>query len=70
MRRGTAWICALWLAALTGCPETYRRGGRVDRAALKDAKEKIPDRTCDDDTYELYCADDEESEECLKHCGG
>jgi hypothetical protein len=42
----------------------------VDRAALKDAKEKIPDRTCDDDTYELYCADDEESEECLKHCGG
>jgi hypothetical protein len=70
MRWEAALSCVLWLVALTGCPETYRRGGRVDRAADKDAKDQIPDRICDEDTYELYCAGKEESAECLKHCGG
>jgi hypothetical protein len=70
MRWGAACGCALWLATLTGCPETYRRGGRADRAALKDAKDQIPERICSEDVYELYCADDEESEDCLRHCGG
>jgi hypothetical protein len=59
----------LWLVALLGCAETYRRGGRADRAAHKDVVDRIPIRVCSDDDYELYCADDEESEECLRNCG-
>lgn len=69
MRWWTAGCCALALLALTGCPETYRRGGRADRAIRKDMKELVEPNECTKAEHDLYCADDEESEECLEHCG-
>jgi hypothetical protein len=69
MRWRVAGCCALALLALTGCFETYRRGGRADRAAHKDAKGLIPERFCSNDDYELFCEGKEESQECLDACG-
>jgi hypothetical protein len=66
------WItgcCALSLMVLTGCPETYRRGGRADRAAHKDMKEAMESDGCSRDEYDLYCEGREESEKCLEKCG-
>jgi hypothetical protein len=59
----------LWLVALVGCAETYRRGGRADRAAHKDTQERLDPSECTQKIYDEFCRDDEESEECLKYCG-
>lgn len=69
MRWRTAGCCVLSLLALTGCPETHRRGGRADRAAHKDLKEGLEPSACTEDVYENFCLEDEESEECLQYCG-
>jgi hypothetical protein len=67
MRLQTAWLSALSLVALTGCPEMHRRGGWADRAADKDAKARLEQR-CTKAQIKKYC-EDVESEECQDQCG-
>ncbi|HZH15138.1 MAG TPA: hypothetical protein VE057_12360 [Archangium sp.] len=44
----------------TGCPHTYRKGGKLDRAMQKDTKEKFKQRDEEFRSLELE-EDDEES---------
>ncbi len=69
MRWRSACICVLSLVALVGCAETYRRGGRADRAAHKDTQERLEPGECTEELYKRYCVPDEESAACLKYCG-
>ncbi len=66
----TTVVCALGLVTMTGCPETHRRGGRLDRAAHKDARQGIDEKEgCTETVYNALCLGDEDSEECLEACG-
>lgn len=69
MQWRTFAVCALWLLAIPGCAETYRRGGRADRAAHKDAKELLEQDECSLDDYEKYCRGNEDSALCIEKCG-
>jgi hypothetical protein len=44
------WRKAIMLAVLgglgTGCPEEWRKGGIMDRAAAKDTRENMPESEC------------------------
>lgn len=69
MRCPATWVCTLSLAVL-GCPEVHRPGGLADRAAHKDALERIPER-CNSDEHEKYCGGGRErSAKCIEECGG
>ena len=68
MRWRAAVLCALSLVVMTACPETYRRGGRADRAAHKDATEFLQQQ-CSQVDYDEFCKGQEESQECLDQCG-
>ncbi|RKH94675.1 hypothetical protein [Corallococcus sp. AB038B] len=71
---GRAHAVGLWLCVLGGlaaCPEVHRPGGKLDRAAHKDAMERIHDKRCDANDLKLLCPrDTEPSEECIELCGG
>ena len=71
---GRAHAVGLWLCVLGGlaaCPEVHRPGGKLDRAAHKDALERIHEAGCDAKVYEDLCPDDvEPTEECIARCGG
>ncbi|NNB86523.1 hypothetical protein [Corallococcus exiguus] len=71
---GRAHAVGLWLCVLGGlaaCPEVHRPGGKLDRAAHKDALEQIPDSSCASRDYQRLCPrDTEPSEECIELCGG
>lgn len=68
MRWRTCWLGVLSLVAMTGCPEEYGIGGRVDQAVRKDMLEGIP-KQCTDDDLEKYCGPGKPVEECQKQCG-
>ena len=69
MRWPSTWVCTLSLTIL-GCPEVHRPGGLADKAAHKDALESIPERCTPSQREELCGNGREDSEECLKGCGG
>lgn len=70
MRWMTAGLC---LITMTGCPETHRRGGQLDRAMRKDLRQKLQpsqQEGCSEEVWNQLCDDDrDESEECIKACG-
>lgn len=69
MRWMTAGLCALCLIGMTGCPETYRKGGRADRAMLQDMKEQLVPHTCEARVWREICRDgDNLDETCLREC--
>ena len=69
MRWMTAGLCALCLVGMTGCPETYRKGGRLDRAMRKDIEEQLVQHTCDDRVWELICESGRKLDErCIEEC--
>jgi hypothetical protein len=64
--------CALWLAGLTGCPHSFGRGGTIDRAVAKDARENLeqPQPKCTPKLLEELCpVNQEPSARCLQVCG-
>jgi hypothetical protein len=71
---GRAHAVGLWLCVLGGmaaCPEVHRPGGKLDRAAHKDALEQLPKSRCSKRDYNRFCTSpDEPSEECFELCGG
>ncbi|QAT88644.1 hypothetical protein EJ065_7119 [Corallococcus coralloides] len=71
---GRAHAVGLWLCVLGGlaaCPEVHRPGGKLDRAAHKDALERIHETGCAEDVYKRLCpGDTEPSKECIERCGG
>lgn len=68
MRWRTTGLCTLSLVTLTGCPDAFGRGGRIDRAAHKDALE-LRQKYCSDAERERFCKD-RSSPTCIEHCGG
>ena len=69
MRWMTAGLCALCLVGVTGCPETYRKGGRVDRAMRQDMKDQLVPHTCEERLWRLVCESGEKlDEDCLQVC--
>jgi len=68
MRWRTFWLCLLSLVAMTGCPEEYGIGGRIDQAVRKDMLENIP-KPCSQKDLQEYCGPDKSVEECRKQCG-
>lgn len=59
-RRGMlAAVMGLWVLG-TGCPHTYRKGGKLDRAMQKDMEEKFEQREAELEGLEFE-EDDEES---------
>ncbi|WP_375768896.1 hypothetical protein NR798_45665 [Archangium gephyra] len=47
----------VWMAMGTGCPETWREGGTIDRAMAKDLAEELHRHDC-------YLSEDEWVEKC------
>jgi hypothetical protein len=37
----------VWMVVGTGCPETWREGGTIDRAMAKDIEEELHRHDCD-----------------------
>jgi hypothetical protein len=69
MRWMSAGLYALCVLGMTGCPETYRRGGRLDRAMRQDMKEQLVPHTCSEDVWNRVCEEgDKLDEECLREC--
>lgn len=69
MRWMTAGLCALCLVAMTGCPETYRKGGRADRAMRQDMKDQLVPHTCSEKAWREACDEgDKLDEACIKEC--
>ncbi|ATB44298.1 hypothetical protein CYFUS_009785 [Cystobacter fuscus] len=74
----TRSVSALVLVVLcTACPETWRKGGRIDRALAKDVKAEWRDRqlpshcALSEEEWEEQCAgseDWEESNPCHRAC--
>jgi len=70
MRWRTTWIFALALVTLTGCPEEFGKEGRIQRAAHRDVMESLR-KNCSEDEIQKYCPQgQEQSEDCLRACGG
>ncbi|HZH15894.1 MAG TPA: hypothetical protein VE057_16185 [Archangium sp.] len=42
------WVFAfwVWLVVATGCPETWREGGTIDRAMAQDIEEELHRHDC------------------------
>jgi len=61
-----AGILAVVLVAGTGCPEDWRQGGVLDRAAAKDTRENMPMRACPEgQSIEWGCPkDDPDPKKC------
>lgn len=69
MRWQTAWIFALALVTLTGCPEEFGKEGRIERAAHKDVMERLREK-CSEEERKKHCPKGlEQSKECLEKCG-
>lgn len=68
MRWRTCWLCVLFLVVMTGCPEEYGIGGRIDQAVRKDMLENLPKRCSESDLRE-HCGPGKTEEECRKQCG-
>ncbi|WNG32221.1 hypothetical protein F0U61_00320 [Archangium violaceum] len=62
MSRHTMLMAAIGLLMLgTGCPHTYRKGGKLDRAMQKDLKERFDERNAEFESVEP----DEDEEESV-----
>ncbi len=46
MRWRRVFTFTVWLAVGTGCPETWREGGTIDRAMAKDLAEEMHRHDC------------------------
>jgi hypothetical protein len=46
MRWRWVFTFLVWLAVATGCPETWREGGTIDRAMAKDLAEELHRHDC------------------------
>jgi len=69
MRWMTAGLWALCLVGATACPETYRKGGRLDRAMRQDMKEQLIPHSCPKDVWDVVCENGEKLDEaCLEAC--
>jgi hypothetical protein len=64
----TAGLCALSLVGTLGCPHAFGRGGTIDKAMLKDLKERLKDGRCTEDDFRRYCAPGMDLEDCLDQC--
>ncbi|MFE8603471.1 hypothetical protein [Archangium violaceum] len=47
----------VWMAMGTGCPETWREGGTIDRAMAKDLAEEMHRHDCllSDEEWKKHC---------------
>jgi hypothetical protein len=79
MRWGATLVCVLSVGAM-GCPHAFGRGGTIDRAARKDAKEvaepsergKLKERCPPPEELEQLCEDPADAicpRECLEEDG-
>ena len=64
----TAGLCVLSLVGTLGCPHAFGRGGTIDRAMLKDLKERLKDGRCTENDIRRYCAEGMDLEDCLDQC--
>ncbi|WP_160174644.1 hypothetical protein [Archangium violaceum] len=63
----------VWMAMGTGCPETWREGGTIDRAMAKDLAEEMHRHDCflSKEEWETRCnvpPEQWENEECPHEC--
>jgi hypothetical protein len=65
----TAALCALTLVGTLGCPHAFGRGGTIDKASHKDAREALELGDCTEDDYRQYCEPDANNEQCIEKCG-
>jgi hypothetical protein len=58
------------LLSTTGCPEEWRQGGVLDRAAAKDTRENMPETQCPEGkSMQWICPkDDPDPEKCGWDC--
>ena len=54
------WVFAVtvWMTVGTGCPETWREGGTIDRAMAKDIEEELHRHDCplSKEEWRMRCA--------------
>lgn len=57
MRWRWVFVFTVWMAVGTGCPETWREGGTLDRAMAKDIAEELHRHGCylDDEEWDEKC---------------
>lgn len=69
MRWRPAGTATVLLLMMTGCPEEFGKGGRIDRAAHKDSLE-VTRRRCSDEDRAKFCdGGRQNTEECHRACG-
>lgn len=72
MRWRRVFAFTLLMAVGTGCPETWREGGTIDRAMAKDIEEELHRHDCDlsREEWERRCRFDEQwvELECPHQC--
>jgi hypothetical protein len=60
------------LIICTGCPDTWRKGGKMDRAMAKDIQQMTDQKDCplDEDEFEYRCETEElwEARSCPPEC--
>jgi hypothetical protein len=70
MRWRTVGLCVLSLVGMTGCPEEFGKGGRIDQAVQQDVEESIR-KPCTPEEYRRFCGGKKQgSPECREACGG
>jgi len=57
MRWRRVFAFTVWMAVGTGCPETWREGGTIDRAMAKDLAEELHRHDC-------YLGEEEWRDQC------
>ncbi|MCY1083071.1 hypothetical protein [Archangium lansingense] len=57
MRWRRMFAFTVWMAVGTGCPETWREGGTIDRAMAKDLAEELHRHDCplSEDEWKWSC---------------
>lgn len=69
MRWWKAGLSALSLVLITGCPDGFGKGGRVDRAVRQDMLE-LHRKYCSEDDLERFCGGAmKNSATCIRMCG-
>lgn len=65
----SAGLFALSLVGMTGCPEAYGRGGRMDRAMRQDIEDQLVRHTCSDELWKRVCLSGAKLDDaCLAEC--
>lgn len=61
-------VGAVFLLALTGCPQEFGKNGRIDKAIHKDLMDQLR-KSCSKELYQQHCAEGMSLDECLEWCG-